>query len=258
MSANSSALASAKPIFGFQPSALEAAELCARVGGTVPRGGGPRLIVTPNLDHVVQLSRNANFRAAYCRAKLILCDGFPVHYYARLRGHRVRRVTGCEIATHLLAPGAINPEHRLLFIVDHAQTASAVNQWAAERGIESRVAAIVPRLGFVHDPDTCRRLALAARENGTTLLIMGVGAPQSEIFVDRYREVLPDCWALCVGQAVKIALGLVRRAPLVMQRLHMEWLWRLMQEPRRLGRRYATGAFLFVAAVADDLLRRRS
>jgi N-acetylglucosaminyldiphosphoundecaprenol N-acetyl-beta-D-mannosaminyltransferase len=87
------------------------------------------------------------------------------------------------------------------------------------------------------------------------VLIMAVGAPRSEVFVDTYRAVLPPCWALCVGQAVKIELGLVRRASSTWQSIGMEWLWRMLQEPSRLTKRYATASVGFCCAIVEDQLR---
>jgi N-acetylglucosaminyldiphosphoundecaprenol N-acetyl-beta-D-mannosaminyltransferase len=95
-------------------------------------------------------------------------------------------------------------------------------------------------------------MAQAIAAHGTTLLIMAVGAPRSEIFVDTYRDVLPPCWAFCVGQAVKIELGLVQRASYRWQSAGMEWLWRLIQEPSRLAKRYATATAGFAAAIIED------
>jgi N-acetylglucosaminyldiphosphoundecaprenol N-acetyl-beta-D-mannosaminyltransferase len=244
----------ARPIFGFVPSALDEAAAAARIAGPPPVGAGASLVVTPNLDHIVQYRRNPAFRAAYRRAAIILCDGFPVHYYARLRGHPAHRVTGSGLIARLMH--APDPAARLLFVVDRPETARAVETWAHTHGIADQVATSIPPLGFITQPSACEHLASAIARHRPTLLVMGVGAPQSEIFIDRYHNALPDCWALCVGQGVKMALGLVRRAPPVVQTLHAEWLWRLIQEPRRLAGRYGLGAFRFAGAIVADLRGR--
>jgi N-acetylglucosaminyldiphosphoundecaprenol N-acetyl-beta-D-mannosaminyltransferase len=98
-------------------------------------------------------------------------------------------------------------------------------------------------------------MATRIQDHGATLLMMGVGAPRSEIFIDRYRASLPPCWAFCVGQAIKIALGLVQRAPDAWQAVGMEWLWRLRQEPTRLARRYVVSSVGFALAVLEDQRR---
>lgn len=246
----------AHPIFGLIPSTLDEAGVTARLATSSPAGAGACLIVTPNLDHIVQLRRNAAFRAAYRRAVLILCDGFPVQYYARLRGHHAHRVTGSGLIARVMQHP--DPAMRLMFVVDRPETAGAVAAWARAHGVIDQVATAIPPVGFIAQPAACSALATAIAHHRPGLLIMGVGAPQSEIFIDRYHRDLPDCWALCVGQGVKMALGLVRRAPPAVRTLHAEWLWRLLQEPRRLAGRYGLGAFRFAGAIAADLRGSRS
>jgi N-acetylglucosaminyldiphosphoundecaprenol N-acetyl-beta-D-mannosaminyltransferase len=111
----------------------------------------------------------------------------------------------------------------------------------------------VPPFGFEKDAIWTAKLADEICSHSTTLLIMAVGAPRSEIFVNQYRTSLPACWAICVGQAVKTVFGIVRRAPRSVRRLHAEWLWRVAQEPRRLLPRYASATTIFLASVFWDL-----
>jgi N-acetylglucosaminyldiphosphoundecaprenol N-acetyl-beta-D-mannosaminyltransferase len=107
---------------------------------------------------------------------------------------------------------------------------------------------------FEEDENQCRELIRQINEHNTSMLIMGVGAPKSEIWVDTYRARLPRCWALCVGQAPKIACGVTKRAPILVRRLNGKWLWRICQEPRRLWWRYLRGSLLFPLAVVEDRL----
>ncbi len=238
-----------RKVFGFLPNDRD---LRAVADAVLAPAAGVRLVVTPNLDHVARLRDDASFQAAYRRSAMVLCDGFPVHAYARLHAQRSRHVTGCDLTAALMGSPPPASEARWFFVVDEARTASAVQAWA-ERTMRGRVEVAVPPLGFIADEAACLALARRIAAHGTTLLLMGVGAPQSEVFVDRERANLPPCWAICVGQAIKVTLGLVRRAPRPLRALHLEWLWRVAQEPRRLGARYARGSLGFLLAVAEDL-----
>jgi N-acetylglucosaminyldiphosphoundecaprenol N-acetyl-beta-D-mannosaminyltransferase len=149
-----------------------------------------------------------------------------------------------------LAPDASSQQ--LFFVVDSTMTEQAVRDWAVSNSVACEV--WVPPFGFDRDTGYCARLAEAIRSHRTTVLIMAVGAPRSEVFVDTYRALLPPCWAFCVGQAVKIELGLVRRASSRWQSLGMEWLWRMFQEPSRLTKRYVSASVGFGAAVVQDQL----
>ena len=245
-------LTSARPVFGFVPASTNPRAVIDLVSAPTDR---VRLVVTPNLDHVARLRRSAPFRDAYRGADLVLCDGFPVRAYARLHAHRAHRVTGCDVVSALMdGKRAIAPGARLFFAADSVATADAIIAWAERHDLADRVATAIPQRGFASDPDASAALVRAVAAHGTTLLVMAVGAPQSEIFVHRQRATLPACWAICVGQAVKAELGLTRRAPRVARRIGLEWVWRVVQEPRRLGRRYLLGGLEFGLAVAEDLL----
>jgi N-acetylglucosaminyldiphosphoundecaprenol N-acetyl-beta-D-mannosaminyltransferase len=93
-------------------------------------------------------------------------------------------------------------------------------------------------------------------ERQTTHLLLGVGAPRSEIWADRYRDELGDCYVLSVGAGLEFFAQTKRRAPSWMRRVGLEWLWRLGQDPRRLWRRYLIGSFGFVRAITHDLAGR--
>lgn len=216
--------------------------------------GDVRLVVTPNIQHIAVLRHDKAFRRAYASADITTCDGFPVLLYARFRGCKVReRATGRGITTALLDVPERLRQHRMFFVVSDSETASAVTIWAARHGLSSQVATSVPPFGFDRDQDQSEALANRIQGHGTTLLFMGLGAPKSEVFVDRYRARLPPCWALCVGQSVRIAMGLVRDPPAFVQATNLEWLWRIMLEPRRLTSRYIASTAGFVLAVHDDL-----
>ena len=218
---------------------------------------GVALVVTPNIEHIARLRRSPGLAAAYRNAAIIVCDGWPVQFYARACGLDVERVTGCEIASALMRADAFSAWHRLFFVVDRPETEDALRDWAARKALGNRIEVAIPPFGFESDEDMCRDLAAQICRHGTTLLLMGVGAPRSEIFVDSHRHQLPPCWAFCVGQAIKVELGLVRRAPRIWQRSGLEWLWRLAQEPRRLAGRYAGSSIGFGMAVLEDQRRRR-
>ena len=240
-------------VFGLRFSRDDAVTIAHKLQRFRNRSDGIGLVVTPNLDHIVNLRHNTTFAKAYHSAAIVACDGFPVHYYARLRGIPVQRATGCDIVQAVMTDPDIT--HRIFFVVDSSQTVTAVKRWGADRHVSIETA--VPPFGFENDTAFSQRLAERIQEHRTTMLIIGMGAPKSESWVYRYKDDLPPCWALCVGQAVRIALGLTRRAPPLLRRLHGEWLWRLCQEPRRLAGRYTWGAGIFLLAVAEEWLDSR-
>ena len=224
----------------------------------MPAGEGVRLLVTMNLDHVVNLRRNARFRAAYAAAWAVTVDGAPVALYGRLKGVARPRVTGADLTVALsrrLEPG----RHRPFFVVATEATATALRGFFAARGFPAAaVGTAVPPFGFERDAVETAALADAIRTHEATHLVMGVGAPKSEIWVDENRDWLGDLYALCVGSAPDFMVGTARRAPERLRRLGLEWAWRVAGQPRRLARRYFVASWAFLPAVIEDWTSSRT
>ena len=212
---------------------------------------GPRLVVTANIDHIVLLSENEAFRRAYAGAVARTLDGTPLVWLARLRGQPAARVTGHDLLAHALFVDPAEGQ-RIFLVCAREAVAEAIRHRLVRSGhAPDAVATCVPPFGFDDDPSYGRALAARIREHGTTLLVMGVGAPRSEIWVTRQGAALGAPLVLAVGEAVNVAAGLVPRAPPVLQRAGLEWAFRFVLAPRRLFRRYFVRSWRFLA-----LLRR--
>jgi len=242
-------------IFGIEFSDRTESELVSLLTSEVaPRGGGVRSLFTANLDHIVNLQKNAELRDAYRSAWAATIDGFPVFLYSRLRGSNIRsRVTGSDLTEHLLArlPAASS---RCFLVTSTAQVAEKLATRLTARGFSpGSIAFDTPPFGFEEDGSYSSELARRVRAHGTTHLFLGVGSPKSEVWVHRYRRELGDCYALCVGAGLEFFVEEKRRAPRWMRRFGLEWFWRLAQEPRRLFRRYILNSWSFLGAVWRDL-----
>lgn len=243
-----------RPIFGVRLSPLTRAGVVEALLAPAPAGEGARLVATLNLDHVVRLQEDADFRAAYARAALVTADGAPVFAYARWRGAgAVERAPGSDLLADLVqawSPG----RHRPFFVASRPATGEALGALLAGRGFaDTAVGWACPPFGFERDPAASDALAAAVRAHRATHLIMGVGAPKSEVWVDRRRGELGDVWACGFGSAADFLVGEARRAPPLARRLGMEWLWRVLHDPRRLFRRYFVDSWAVLPAVARDL-----
>jgi N-acetylglucosaminyldiphosphoundecaprenol N-acetyl-beta-D-mannosaminyltransferase len=106
-------------------------------------------------------------------------------------------------------------------------------------------------------PEEDAEVAREIREARPDMLFVAISSPRKEYFLGEQGPGLGVPFAMGVGGAIDVIAGETRRAPRWMQRLGLEWLYRLAQEPRRLLRRYATTNGRFVALVARDWVRRR-
>lgn len=245
-------------IFGLRFSSLDRAQVGDAVTSQIiPTGHGPRIVCTANLDHIVQLIADRDLRAAYEAAWLVTADGMPVFAYARLRREPVpSRVTGSDLVTDLLQAKLRPGRHRCFFVASTRETEAGIHRLMADRGFEKdEIGFAVPPFGFEADEAYSASLEQSIRDHGTTHLFLGVGAPKSEIWTDRHRSGLGDCYVLNVGAGLDYVCGVRHRAPVWMQQIGMEWAWRVGSEPRRLFWRYFVRSWRFFGAIRRDLRR---
>jgi N-acetylglucosaminyldiphosphoundecaprenol N-acetyl-beta-D-mannosaminyltransferase len=227
-----------------------------RMGGAVERilawvddpAGGCRFVVTPNVDHTVLLQSSAELRAAYRDAGLVLADGWPVVAASRLLGKPLpERVTGSDLGPALFDAAQKSARPLRVYLLG---AAPGVAERAAER-IAGRwpkvevVGVYSPPLGFERDPDECHAILRRIREASPELLLVGLGAPKQELWVHRHQQEIAAPAALCVGATIDFLAGEKKRAPRLLQKLGLEWLHRMLSEPRRLTTRYARDACIF-------------
>jgi len=237
--------------FGLNFSTKSAPDIAEQmVGESTTRA---KLVVTPNIDHVRLLMTTPAFRAACMDADIVCADGWPVALYASLRGAAPRRrATGCDIL-HVLLTQDLITTRRVLAVVESRKTAAALTVWLSARQWNNWIVEVAP-IGLTHDPIAQMRLASKILSFQAQILIMTLGAPVSETFVHEHLLVLPGCWAICVGQALRVEIGLTVRAPKTWRRGGLEWAWRVAHEPLRLGPRYILALLWFPYAAVADLL----
>jgi N-acetylglucosaminyldiphosphoundecaprenol N-acetyl-beta-D-mannosaminyltransferase len=221
-----------------------------------------RFVVTPNVDHAVVYQEHKGLRRAYANASLILADGTPVVAAARLLGRKLPgRVAGSDLTPAIFQAAASQGGLRV-FLLGAAPgvAARAAEKIMARWPAVEVVGTYSPPLGFEHDPQENERILEQIAESGADLLVVGVGAPKQELWVDAHRDRLEVAATLCVGATIDFLAGKKRRAPLWMRHTGVEWLHRVASEPRRLLRRYARDAWIFPRLVwrqaADDRRRR--
>ena len=233
------------------------ASLLAELEDLLVAGRGFSL-ATMNLDHLVKLRRQPEFRAAYAAHSHVVADGRPVVWMRGLAGRPVSLVPGSE----LVAPLAQIAARRgipvgFLGTTDGALATAAERLATACPGLDV-VARVAPPMGL--DPEGADADAaldeLAAA--GARLVLVSLGAPKQERLVARAARRMPDVGFASVGAGIDFVAGTQRRAPRWMRRLALEWLWRLLDDPKRLAGRYAAcAAILPGLAVASLRLRGR-
>ena len=223
----------------------------------------PTLIVTPNVDHLVLLERDEDLAAAYDAASLRFVDGSPVVLLTRLLGTPVPgRVTGVDLTVALLT--ACEQQGLHVYFLGGAPEIleQAVTRIGANHPDLEITGSASPQIDL-ETPSESELLTLAeCRERSPNLVFVFLGTPKQEKWFLRRRDQLPPAVVLAVGGTVDFLAGATSRAPVWVQRIGCEWLWRLAHEPRRLFQRYVIrdSRFVVIAARAyrDHLRERRA
>lgn len=206
-----------------------------------------RYVVTPNVDHMVMLQHHRDLQTCYRDASMVLADGMPVVLASRLLGRGLpERVPGSDLVPELFnAVNSLRPLRVYLLgaMPGVAERASAQIQeeWPAVRVVGT----YSPPLGFEKDAEECDAIVQRIADAAPDVLIVGLGAPKQELWVHAHRDRLAATVALCVGATIDFLAHEKARAPRWMQCCGLEWLHRLLTEPKRLFRRYAHDAWVF-------------
>jgi len=194
-------------------------------------------LVTPNVDHVVRLSKrpaDGEEWRAYRDAAWRLCDSRILAKLARLRGIRLPVVPGSDLTARLFRDILARGD-RLCLIGGEAGDAAALE--ALSPGVA--VVQYMPPTGLLADRPAMVAAARFAAGSHARFILLAVGSPQQELVARMIAEVPGSSGtALCVGASVDFLVGRTKRAPRWMRSLSLEWLHRLLGDPVRLWRRY--------------------
>jgi N-acetylglucosaminyldiphosphoundecaprenol N-acetyl-beta-D-mannosaminyltransferase len=211
------------------------------------------LVVTLNLDGLVKLRRSPELREAYARAEFITADGFPIVALGRRRGCQVQRATGADLIEPLCTAAG---RHGLsVFLIGSTLSvlgASARRLIASCPGLEVAAAYAPPPNFNVRSTFADDALTLV-RGSGARICFVALGVPLQELFALRALSETSGVAFVAVGAGLDFLAGSRVRCPRILQRMNLEWAWRLFNEPRRLGLRYAQCAVLFAHLLLNEL-----
>jgi N-acetylglucosaminyldiphosphoundecaprenol N-acetyl-beta-D-mannosaminyltransferase len=224
-------------------------ELDARRGGWV---------VTPNLEILRRWVAEPEIAALCSQADLVVADGMAIVWAARLQGTPLpARVAGSDLI-HSLTARAAERGRSVFFLGGNPGTAEDAARILASRNPGLRVAGTCcPPFGYESDPSSMRTLRELVVSSRPDIVYVGLGLPKQDRLIESLRGDLPGAWWLGVGVSFSFVSGDVRRAPAWMQRVGLEWVHRLAQEPRRLASRYLVHGLPFAARLFASCAARR-
>jgi N-acetylglucosaminyldiphosphoundecaprenol N-acetyl-beta-D-mannosaminyltransferase len=208
------------------------------------------VVVTPNINHLHLVQRSPEARDAVAGADLQLADGWPIVAASRVLGVPLpERIAGIDLVARLVSS---DTEFSVAILGGPSDSAFRLAELASRH---NRVALVDELAPGWDEPDRRSELVARLRAAAPNLTFVGIGAPRQELLAHELKDVVSGP-IICCGAAVEVLAGIRPRAPHLLQRLGMEWAFRLAIEPRRLARRYLFAGLTFVRLLVMTWARR--
>jgi exopolysaccharide biosynthesis WecB/TagA/CpsF family protein len=199
------------------------------------------VLVTPNVDHLVRLKKDQEFLACYKAADWVICDSKIVNLAAKFLNTPFKEVIpGSSFFPAFYEYHRFNDNIKIFLLGAGKGVANkAMDNINNKMGRKMVVGAHSPSYGFENDANECESILKIIQNSGANVLVVGVGAPKQEKWIMRNKDELYNInLFLALGATIDFEAGHIQRAPLIYQKLHMEWLYRMLKDPKRLWKRY--------------------
>ena len=218
------------------------------------------VLFTPNVDHLVKLESDEEFRRCYDRADWVVCDSRILYFCSKLLKRSLpETIPGSSFFPAFYRYHRNNPDCRI-FLLGAAPGVAirAMERINADVGRRIVVGAHSPSYGFEKNEEENRQIYDIINRSGANVVLVGVGSSKQEKWIMRHKDRKPgvDIW-MALGATIDFEAGNIRRAPKILQKLCLEWFYRFCMEPKRLFRRYFIDDVKFFYYFMQQLLGRR-
>lgn len=215
-------------------------------------------LATLNLDHLVKLKSSPEFCVAYGKQDFITADGNPIVWLSNIAQQPVDLLPGADLVIPLtcLAADAGRP---VAFVGSTPESLEKAAQNLVSSVPNAQIVTKAsPPMGFDPTGPLAREILeeLEAKKVGMTFIALG--APKQEMFAAYGREIAPSVGFASIGAGLDFLSGQQLRAPVWVRRLALEWLWRVMNNPKRMLRRYFLCALILPEQIVNSFKMRRS
>ena len=196
-------------------------------------------VVTPNVDHIVQIERGGPLGEVYKNADLILTDGKPLIWISKWYGTPIKeKISGSDLFPRLCYM-ASKKGYKMFFLgaVEGVAAKAADNLMKRFPGLQV-VGTYSPPIGFENDEEEMNKIKTMIKASSPHILIVGLGCPKQELFILHHKDELGVPISLGLGASLDFEAGNVKRAPKWMSDHGLEWFYRITQEPKRMAKRY--------------------
>ena len=203
------------------------------------------VVVTINPEMIQCAKSNPEFAQIIKSANLVIPDGIGVEIGLKILGHKVNRIAGIEFAKRLITEFTKNSSP-IAFI---GAKPEIIEKAAANLKSEyENLNICYQQDGYFKDDE---RVLDELKNSGAKLVLVALGSPKQEFFINEAQKLLPEAVLIGIGGSFDVWSGVVKRAPLIYQKMGLEWLYRTVKEPKRFKRIFPTLP-LFVLKVLQE------
>ncbi|MCR5768057.1 MAG: WecB/TagA/CpsF family glycosyltransferase [Lachnospiraceae bacterium] len=207
-------------------------------------------VVTPNLDHIVQIENDDLFREIYNNADLVLTDGKPLLWIAKKNGTPIKeKISGSDLFPKMCKLAACRGYK--IYILGAAE---GVADKAAKNLIKKydglKIAGTYsPPIGFEKNENEVENIIFKINNSEADILAVALGSPKGEKFIYCIKDRINASLSISIGATIDFEAGNVKRAPRWMSNAGLEWLYRITQDPKRLIKRYWKDAISIIPII---------
>ena len=215
------------------------------------------VLITPNLDHLVKLQNDIELYNIYQKAEWIVCDSKILYLSSKCLNQPLQEaIPGSSFFTAFYEYHKNNSKCKIFLL----GAMDGVAQKAMENinkkiGRNIIVGALSPSYGFENNKEENEYIYKTINDSGANVVLVGVGCPKQEKWIFKHKHQMPNVniW-MALGATIDFEAGNIKRAPIIYQKLALEWFYRLLKEPRRMFKRYLIDDIKFFWYFGKQLL----
>lgn len=202
------------------------------------------VLVTPNVDQIVKMQSDREYYDIVRKAEWCVCDSKILYLCARLIGTPLPEAIPGSSFFPAFYEYHQDDENCKIFLLGAMDGVAdkAKDIINSKVGRDIVVGSYSPSYGFEKNQEENEAIYRMINETGATVVLVGVGCPKQEKWIDAHKAKMPnvDIW-MALGATIDFEAGNIKRAPMIWRKLCMEWFYRFLQEPQRMYKRYFVG-----------------
>jgi len=215
------------------------------------------VVFTPNVDHLIKLQYDRDFYEAYNKSNYRVCDSQILMYASQFLGTPIKeKISGSDLFPAFYMYHKDNDKIKIFLLGAGEGIARRAQEKINQKvGRKIVVEAHSPSFDFENNEEECEKIIDAINKSGATVLAIGAGSPKQEKWLVKYKSKLTHVKIfLGIGATIDFEAGYKPRAPKWMSEVGIEWAYRLLNEPRRLWKRYLIEGLPFFRLILEQKL----